>query len=269
MTAPPTWPDRTLYSALVQSPATCFTTPDLQASTFALDRRGSVMAWSGGRAIVFRAEHPSGQRTAVRFMLRNDDAAGHRYDMLSRHLATNPVESFVGTHWIEDGLHIGPKSYPLLLMDWIDGLPLDRHVAQDIASGASPTHLHQLSEAWQRSCRSLVAAQIGHGDVHAGNTLVHVPEAGQPELRLVDYDNVWVPGLHIPSKEAGHPAFQHPGAGARDLGPYMDAFPNTLTYLSLAGLATDPGLWQHRHDSDDCLLFHRDDLQTPDSPIWT
>jgi hypothetical protein len=267
MSAPTTWPDRTLYCAVVQAPARCFDDGDLQAATFARDRRGSVLAWSGGRAIVFRADRPAGGSAAVRFLLAADAEAGHRYEMLSRHLDMNPIEHFVRTRWIEEGLHVGSHAYPMLVMEWVDGLPLDRHISEHLADVGAPARLRALADEWRRDCRSLATAQVGHGDVHAGNILVR-EYAERAELRMVDYDNVWVPGLYVPCKEAGHPAFQHPAAGAR-FGQHMDAFANTLTYLSLAGLAADTGLWAHHGDADDCLLFQSADLESTQRPVWS
>jgi len=128
--------------------------------------------------------------------------------------------------------------------------------------------LGALAVAWRESCRSLAAVKISHGDIHAGNTLVRESNGRQVELSLVDYDNVWFPGLHTPLQEIGHPAFQHPRRAEIPIGPHLDAVPNTLTYLSLTALATDPGLWTF-HKSDDRLLFEKNDLTDPSAAVWT
>jgi hypothetical protein len=263
----PLWPDRATYSAVVQVPDQVFDDPQLRGATFARNRGGQVLVWSGGRAIVFRADCADGGSIAVRFFLSDDRHAGVRYDALSRHLSSTPVDSFVRTTFLNDGLRLGATRYPLLKMEWVDGTELDKYVDHRIKSGADGVELGRLAAAWIECCRSRVAASIGHGDIHAGNTLVSGGPAA-PRLRLVDYDSVWVPGLYAPTGEMGSPAFQHPERDPAKLGRYMDSFPNALTYLSLAGLAGDVALWQYRK-GDDQLLFDSHDLGDPNREVWS
>lgn len=269
MSSIPVWPDRVQYADAVQNPQSFFDDPLLQQATFARGRFGMPMAWSGGRAIVFRATRPDGADTAVRFLLTNDHDAETRYLALARHLSAHPVETLVNTRWLGTGLHIGGQDYPVMVMDWVDGCPIDRHIEQCLKSLRATAELRALCDAWLRACRSLSAASIGHGDVHAGNTLIRNRVDGAPEIQLVDYDNVWVPGLPAPcSQEAGHPAFQHPARGSIPNSSQMDAFPNTLTYLCLLALANDPSLWRFHEETDDVLLFHSRDLLRPDTEVW-
>ncbi|MDQ1729928.1 MAG: hypothetical protein QOK10_87 [Pseudonocardiales bacterium] len=268
MNTTPTWPDRMTYSAVVQRPEQHFKDPDLKAATFLRSRRGQVLAWSGGRAIVFHAVCPGGSHAAVRFMLSNDREAGVRYGALSRHLSANPIEMFVRTEWVAGGLHVGEQQYPVVKMDWVEGQALDRYISSIIDSPSAASQLTALARSWQQCCRALAEARVGHGDIHAGNLLVGRNDGNVCELRLVDYDNVWVPGLQAPSREAGHPSFQHPARLPGTAGPYMDAFPNTLMLLSLRALACEPALWQF-HDGDDMLLIQRQDLEDPGREVWS
>ena len=70
----------------MEAPQHSFDDPELRGATFA---RGSwgLMAWSGARAIVFRAVDSAGNSTAVRFLLNRDPEAGTRYETLARHLS--------------------------------------------------------------------------------------------------------------------------------------------------------------------------------------
>ena len=85
MRTAPAWPDRSSYSAVVADPARGFDDAELSAATIARGRRG-VLAWSGGRAIVFQAIRADGSSVAVRFLLSPDAAAAERYAALERHL---------------------------------------------------------------------------------------------------------------------------------------------------------------------------------------
>lgn len=262
-----TWPDRSTYSAVVLDPARCFGDAELSTATMARGRRG-VLAWSGGRAIVFQAVCPDGRSVAVRFLLSPDPAAGARYAALERHLAAYPVEALVRARWLDDGVRIEDSVFPMLKMDWVSGKPVDQYVAQTIEAGAASAPLGELARDWRHTCQLLTRARVGHGDIHAGNVMVAGDAGAAPALRLVDYDNVWVPGLSVASGEQGHPSFQHPHRVIGGTGPSMDAFPNTLMYLSLRALAAEPALWAGFHRGDDMLLFHRDDLVALDSQVW-
>ncbi len=263
-----TWPDRSTYAALMQRPAEHLSDAELATATYARGAMGMLTSWNGARAIVFRAHLADGSSRAVRFLLTNDLTASTRYDALGRHLSVNPVATLVRTEWVPGGLRTGSDRYPLIKMEWVDGLALDPFIDRTLALPGGPATMHQVSQAWLAHCRALQAAPMSHGDVHAGNTLV-VARPGEPvEIKLVDYDNVWVPGLNAASQEAGHPAFQHPVAPGDRTGPDMDAFPNALTYLSLTALAADPTLWRFHEDSDDTLLFTHTDLTDTHRDVW-
>ncbi len=270
MSTPTTWPDRSTFQSCAQNPAAHFDDAELRRSSFTPGRMGLPQVWSGGRAMVIKANRPTSGSLAVRFLMHEDREAGARYDALGRHLSSNPVRSMVDTRWVDGGLRIGPNRFPIITMEWVDGVGLDKYIAERMTSNDPAAELRALAAAWRNSCRALSAAGMSHGDVHAGNTLVWSTRPGTVDLRLVDYDNAWVPDLHTPCREAGHPAFQHPDRPAIQQGPYLDAFPNTLTYLSLIALANDPGLWQlHHPDTDDVLLFERRDLENPTTDTWT
>ncbi|WP_395726562.1 hypothetical protein [Nakamurella sp.] len=262
-----TWPDGAMFQACAQHPDRHFTDPALRTATFEPDRRrGGIQAWSGGRATVIRANRGAGGPVAVRLSRQADDEAGARYLGLSRFLATCSLDFLVSATWQENGLRLGADHFPILTMDWVPGTSLDNYLSGTLA-GRSATAIAGLAAQWQAGCRALAQARLGHGDVHAGNTMVSDLGGGQTRLRLVDYDSVWYPGSTAPARETGHPAFTHPRRSELPPGPAIDAFPNTLTYLSLIALAVDPGLWTH-HRVDDGLLFDRADLLDPTRPVW-
>jgi hypothetical protein len=262
-----TWPDGAMFQACAQHPDRHFTDPSLRTATFEPDRRrGGVQAWSGGRATVIRANRSVGGPVAVRLSRQADDEAGARYLGLSRFLATRSLDFLVSATWQENGLRLGADHFPILTMDWVPGTSLDNYLSGQLA-GRSATVIAGLAAQWRAGCRALAQAQLGHGDVHAGNTMVSDLGGGKTRLRLVDYDSVWHPGSTAPARETGHPAFTHPRRSELPPGPAIDALPNTLTYLSLIALAGDPGLWTH-HRVDDGLLFDRADLLDPTRPVW-
>jgi hypothetical protein len=268
MTAPTTWPDRVAFEQAIMTHARSFVDPDLRTATFDRDKFSQPISWSGGRAIVFRATCRSGRVTAVRFLMHDDLEASVRYHALSRHLSATPVRCLVAARWIAEGVQIGAGRYPMLTMDWVDGVTLDRYLDRVASRDCAAAELRTLAELWRSSCRTMADAEVGHGDVHAGNLLVAAKPGAAPAIFLVDYDNIWVPGLHVPFKEIGNPAFQHPRRTGPCGGRNADAFPATLVYLSLLHLANDPGSW-NRVRGDDRLIFAKDDLSDTGREIWT
>src|SRR5262249_40257523 len=97
-----------------------------------------------------------------------------------------------------------------------------------------------------------------------GNVLVQ----GE-ELRLVDYDGMFVPALAgAQANETGHPAYQHPARSARDFGPEIDRFSALVVLVALHALAARPALWS-RHANGDNLLFRPADFRDPaGSALW-
>lgn len=263
------WPDRAALQVCATKPAQHFDIAELQEATFTSGRWGLPMVWSGGRAMVVRANPPGGRSVAVRFLMHDNPDARTRYEMLRRHLARHSVPCMVDARWVQDGLRVNGQRYPIMIMDWVEGDTLDTYISQVVATASSSAALGLLADQWRDTCRSLQDAGISHGDIHAGNTLVRSDGLASVHVSLVDYDNVWVPELKVPCREAGQPAFQHPGRPVNPRGMVQDAFPNTVTYLSLIALAHDPELWAQYHPADnDRLLFHPADLKTPGDGAW-
>jgi hypothetical protein len=253
------WPDRSLYARLVQVPDN-FADEELRGASLTLSRRGGPRVWSGARAMVFQARTPDRRLLAVRVFLNAHAADSTRYAALSRHLEQHPVPTFVWTRWVDEGLVYDTHRVPLIKMQWVDGVPLDDHLASCLAAERPGPTLAHMAEEWRRTCRALRGSGLAHGDIHAQNVLV-CPGAGPGQVRyqLVDYDGVWVPPLRTAPGEVGHAAYQHPRHGPGHWGPGVDAFPATLVYLSLRALAAEPTLWARFH-TDDTLLFQSHDL---------
>jgi hypothetical protein len=111
--------------------------------------------------------------------------------------------------------------------------------------------------------RDLSRHGIAHGDLQHGNILV-TPSG---ELKLIDYDGMYVPGLDgLGASELGHPNYQSPLRTKDNWGPDIDRFSSWVICTSLTALALDPPLWQALHvDGDETLLFHKSDFTDRDA----
>jgi eukaryotic-like serine/threonine-protein kinase len=244
------------YYKAVQAPARAFTVPKLQAAEFVWDSLGPTLA-RGSSAVVFQAT-VEGQPQALRCYIRNDASSRDRYSALDAYLAASDLSPYVsGATWLDAAIQVNRATWPVLTMDWIDGRTLNEYV-DFLVSGSNAAALATLAARWRSLVTLLQSSEFTHGDLQHGNIMVD--QEGQ--LRLVDFDGVWVPQLagQSPPTEFGHPNYQHPGRHV--WGRWLDTFSALVIYLSLVALSKDPGLWLALYNSKN-LLFAKNDFFPP------
>ena len=255
------WPTGTDYSRAIQSPATSFSDPELSAGRPGTNALGMPLVASGQNAVVFLLE--TGQtRSAVRCFLTPPSEGAYRYAALEDHLVDTAPRALTAARWLTDGIMVGSDHWPVVVMPWVEGTPLNIAVENMLDD---PPRLRALATQWVEVVRSLQRAGVAHGDLQHGNLLVRANDS----IALVDLDGVWVPEITIgPPAEFGHPNYQHPQRNVQHWGRYVDSFPGSLIELGLIGLAADPALERHLHGEN--LLFMRADLERPgDSEVWS
>lgn len=158
--------------------------------------------------------------------------------------------------YVDHGIKIRQDWYPILKMEWVVGSTLENFVREFYAERAS---MNMLARQFKYMAEMLKTAGIAHGDLQHGNILV----TGH-DLRLVDYDGMYVPALHgLQSNELGHANYQHPLRTKKHFGAYLDNFSVWSIYTSLLSISIDPALWIHLDGGDDCLLFRQKDYLDP------
>jgi predicted Ser/Thr protein kinase len=257
------YPSAEDYIRAVQNPASAFLVPAFQAAEFVTDPIwGMPVPASGTAAVVFQAE-VGGEDRALRFFLREDLADRTRYRALEQRLDHPAIRQRVASaRWVGQAIRIGPRTYPMIDMQWVEGQPLDAHV-RVLAEHDRRDALWALAVQWRTMLRELQAAGFAHGDLQHGNVLV-----ADGTLRLVDFDGAWIEELrdHSPPKEDGHRNYQRT---ARVWNRWMDTFPGLVIYIGLLGLAIDPTLWRNGF-IDDRIFFCGEDFQSPlRTPTWT
>jgi hypothetical protein len=148
-------------------------------------------------------------------------------------------------------------------MGWIDGRTLNEYV-DFLVTGRNTAALATLAGRWLEMVALLQDSEFGHGDLQHGNVMVD--QEGQ--LRLVDFDGVWIPQLagKSPPTEYGHPNYQRPGL--REWNRWVDTFSALVIYTSLVALSKDPGLWLALYNSKN-LLFSKGDFFAPfETQAW-
>jgi serine/threonine protein kinase len=163
----------------------------------------------------------------------------------------------------EEGINVNQRWYPLLQMEWVEGERLNEYVRRHLSE---PDKLQRVAQRVLQMVRDLQSAGIAHGDLQHGNILVC-----NEDLRLVDYDGLWLPSLAgLPPSELGHPHYQHPDrlrGTATHFDGNLDNFSLWVIVLGLYALSVDPSLWEQTGWGDDWLLFRDEDFQPLGSPL--
>jgi len=263
MTNIQTWPLNIDFTIAVQNPQLCFADPDLKQALTSKNSRGRVLLWSGNFATVYKLT--KGDRCwAVRCFTRTPQSdVQQRYQAISEYLAKHQIPYLVNFEFIAQGILVKGEWYPILKMDWVQGVELDRYIGEYLDDSQV---LLRLDRQLQELQKDLQKVGIAHGDLQHGNIMVD----DQGELKLVDYDGMYVPALHgVPPLEIGHPNYQPPQRSPKDFGDRLDDFSFAVISLSLRALANEPNLWANFHEDNKNLIFRQNDFQEPElSPVF-
>jgi hypothetical protein len=263
------WPLSQDYNEAIQDPASCFADSELKAGRPVFSALGLPLPRSGNFADVYEFRGAGGARWALKCFTRHVSGLRERYSAISRHLARAQLPFVVNFKYLEQGIRIGGRWYPVVKMDWVDGFLLNQFVRDNLDK---PRLLTRLSQIWLKMGERLREAQVAHGDLQHGNViLVAGSRSSSMAVKLIDYDGMWAPALaDTPSGEAGHRAYQHPQRVAQGTySPDVDQLPLLLVACALRALAwAGKPLWE-RYDTGDNLLFQEKDLRHPaESPLF-
>lgn len=251
------WPVASDFQEAVQNPRDSFSDAELQSGVPELDPLGLPRPRAGGFAVVFKMQC-GGRNWAIKCFTREFLDQQSRYAAVSNHLGNVRLPYTVGFKFLSNGIRVRGKYYPVLKMEWVEGDNLKDYIERNLKS---PARLRDLALRWNQMLAALQAAKVAHGDLQDRNVLVC-----DGDLRLIDYDGMYVPALAgQESHELGARNYQHPKRTNLDFGPHLDHFASWVVSLSLLALAADRSLWTRFNAGDDCLLLRRKDFEDPDS----
>lgn len=250
------YPSITEYRDAIQYPES-FDSKELQCLRPVMDGSEPVMT-SGNFAVVFKMQNPkTGETFALKCFTQDQDGRAEAYSQIETELRYVDSPYFISLHYIDKGIWAGDydSAFPVLLMPWVDGEPLDRHIAALVKT--DPKRLLLVAYKFSVMASWLVNQPFAHGDIKPDNILVRADGS----MVLVDYDGLFVPSmLGAPSREAGTPAFRHPNRPSMPFDERIDDFPLACINLSLYLIALKPGLLQ-KYGAKDRLLFTETDYQ--------
>jgi hypothetical protein len=244
------------YSQAIQNPSICFQDPELMSGTPLADKLGLPKVISGNYASVFPIKCNS-KIFAVRCFTKNILDQKRRYEQIDAYLRQVNLPYFVEFKYLENGIRIRNNWLPILKMEWIDGVTLNKYLYQ---IRESPHSIRQIAEDFLEMANELDKHSIAHGDLQHGNILIL-----DSKIKLVDYDGIFVPALEgSASNERGHANYQHPNRKAH-FNKELDKFSVWIIYTSLRALAVDESLRAQLRPDTEQLLFSERDYREPHS----
>ncbi len=205
----------------------------------------------GGNSIVFRAEDAEGRSVAVKCYRDHQPRRAEVYALLC---ATDVAPWGVVGEFYAEGLTLfqgdGTLAVDVLVTPWVEGVPLDRRVAELLNEGRVG-EIRALCDEFDALASWLLAQRWAHGDLKPDNILA-TPEG----LRLIDFDAAWVPALTTPRCEFGTTGYNHPQRTLAMDSKSVDDWALARTSLALHALTADSGVgvadvfpWR-----DDCFV---------------
>jgi thiamine kinase-like enzyme len=249
------WPNPDDYNEALQCPELSFEDEDLRNGEVELTVLGLPKVASGNFACVYRMDC-SGKSFAVKCFVRNVHDSHQRYAQLSQFVATSSLPHMVAFEYQLKGIMIDGNWYPIVKMDWVNGLGLDQFVRKN---WSNKNEIERITRQFCEMVFSLQEVGVSHCDLQHGNILVK-----GDSVKLVDYDGMFVPAMAGQlSNELGHGNYQHLLRSEKEFGPNLDNFSAWIIYYSLFLLRLDSSLWQRHNGGDDCLLFRKADFANP------
>ena len=219
-----------------------------------LDDKGNPVMSSGNFAVVFKMQDEQTKRLyAVKCFTRDQERRHENYRKIAEELEFVSSPYLVHFRFLEKELFVDTsqgdaEEYPVLVMDWVEGEPLDRYLRAHLQD------TYALQPLTYRFCRMgawLLSQPFAHGDLKPDNILVKADGS----LVLVDYDGMFVPAMQgEQAGELGSPDFRHPLRTAADFNEHIDDFSIASIALSLKAIALQPSLYD-QFAASDRLLF--------------
>ena len=224
------------------------------------DEAGEIVMSSGNFAVVFKMkDESSGKLYAVKCFLKEQEGRDIAYQQITDELEYVSSNYLCSIKYFQKELFVdstvsSDTEFPVLLMDWAEGVTLDKYVHQHISDKYA---LQLITYQFCRMAAWLMSQTFAHGDLKPDNILVTEDGA----LVLVDYDGMYVPAMQgQKARELGSPDYRHPLRTEECFNEHIDDFPLALIGMSLKAIALDTSLLQNNAKSDS-LLFSESDFQ--------
>ena len=223
--------------------------------TFERDARGRLIAYSGGFSVVYPYKTTNGEMWAFRCWHSDIKNSKKRYETISNAIKKAKLSFLCQFQYIDQGINVEGKIYPITRMRWIDGINIKDYICQN---KNSKDLLIALAKNFLKMTQALHALSLAHGDLQHGNILVDKNH----HLHLVDYDSFYCPQLKgEPDTVTGLADYQHPSRSKnKSVSEKLDYFSELIIYLSILAIAENPSLAdKYKVEGSERLLFSKND----------
>ena len=153
------------------------------------DEAGEIVMSSGNFAVVFKMkEESSGKLYAVKCFLREQEGRDIAYQQITDELEYVSSNYLCSIKYFQKELFVdstvsSDTEFPVLRMEWVEGVTLDKYVHQHISDKYA---LQLITYKFCQMAAWLMSQPFAHGDLKPDNILVTEDGA----LVLVDYDGM-------------------------------------------------------------------------------
>ena len=168
---------------------------------------GLPVMTSGNFAVVLKMKDvKTGKFYALKCFTKEQEGRAEAYREITKELENVSSPYILSIRYLEKELFVDTDQtteteFPVLLMDWVDGKPLDKYLRENIESKFI---IETLLENFYQLSEWLISQPFAHGDLKPDNILVK----SDGTLILVDYDGMYVPAMKgQKSREVGSPDF--------------------------------------------------------------
>ncbi len=222
-----------------------------------LNRRGVPYMSVGGFGAVFRYKDKNDTQYALKVFTRDAPGRAARYKALHDTLGITKFPFMVDFQYVQEGVKVGNSHYPVVVMEWGKGIPINSAVSQDLDDDGILQSNRKLAGNLFSIVKVLQEWKMGHGDFQEGNLLVR----DDNNIVLIDYDGMFVPSLEGKrANEIGLADYQHPDRKNSHFGSAIDDFALISIMFQLAII--NPKLWKKHHD-DKRLILRQKDYKNP------
>ena len=218
---------------------------------------------SGSFAVVFKALE-NNKEIAIRCFIGTDINYIERYRKIDNYLKKIEESWKSNVEFIDNEILVGDKYFPVLKMDWVDGLLLEKYIDLNLYNNEI---LLKLQKQLVKTSRSLEKNKISHGDIQEGNIIIQETN-GSPKVKLIDYDGMYIPDFQGEKQiERGRSEYQHPDRASFKFDEKIDRFSFWVILCALEALKFDKTLWkeimQGGFNTLSNMLFSASDFSNP------
>jgi hypothetical protein len=259
------WPLPVAYDDSLFDPKHWMSSPDLK--NMRVESAGplghSSIYQTGGFAVVAKAMIDS-EVWAIRLLYKQQADLEERYQVIhARQQRGELLDVMVPVEYRDDEIGVSgfTDRFPVILVKWVDGTVFNRFVEEACRSN-DVEGLKRLLKAMSALEKRMRELRMAHGDLSGDNMMVATSGA-ELELKLLDYDSLWLPEIENLKSAVGDGELQHPGvskSSSGSIGPAADFVAFRMYELGLRALIVNPNLGIDSSCYEHKFLATRDEL---------